>query len=163
MAGRAAVALPSCPIPHSWRWGVQHPVVPVGISLGMGTPDMDTLQYKPPEHPQKWYGPLGPGFPATWLLLSHQRSHNVLFSPWPPLAGNFYSSAFCAICNCVFSQPAVCVSSITLVNSSQPFYVTHSPWKTFYQNPLWPGNSPLTLCDPFRPVNSADDFLTTVF
>lgn len=65
MAVGAAAALPSCPIPHSWHWGAQHPVAPTGTSLGTGAPDMDTLQYKTPEHPQKRYGPLGPGFPTT--------------------------------------------------------------------------------------------------
>lgn len=160
MAGGAATAVSSCPILHSWRWGAQYPVAPTGISLGMGTPDMDTLCLLSTHGSDT--DPLVHAFPLPGCSY-HTKGATMRFFPCAPLALNSYSSDFCAICNCVFSQPAVCASSISLMNSSQPFHVTRSPWNTFYQNPLWAGNSPLTLCDPFRPINSADDFLATVF
>lgn len=158
--GASAMALSSSPMPHSWCWGAQHPVAPIYVSLTwmpFGTSLLST--HRSHANSLVWAFSL---FGCSY----HNKEARVCFFPlWPSLAVNSCSSDFCAICNCVLSQPESSpVSSIALVNSRQAFHVTHSPWNTFYQNLLQIGISSLTFCDSSRPsVKSADGFLTTLF
>lgn len=132
--------------------------------LGQGTLDMDTLWHSLLSTHRSETDPLVQAFSLLGCSITMKEPECAFFSLWSSPAVNSYSSDFCAICNCILSQPESSVSSISLVSSRQTFHVTHSPWNTFYQHLLCIGISSLTLCDSFRPsVKSADDFLTTVF